>query len=169
MMQRPTCWHSRQTSAAPAVKALHRACAQLTKRPHQSQKDCCGLWLKQQRQSCLQVSRQAFSCIICFFDLVTRTTEVLYTLPCKLRPKSLKLMVINPCMCQAYLPCPVQMLVLPYHRPPCSIRFLCLLSVLSVCACSLCLLSRQLMFCNMYSKQMSTDSMFVARSRSADL
>jgi len=41
--------------------------------------------------------------------------------PCKFRPKSLKLMVINPCICQAYLPCPVQILVLSFQRPPCSI------------------------------------------------
>ena len=41
--------------------------------------------------------------------------------------------------CQAYLPCPVQMLVLPFHRLQ-----------------------------NIYSKQTSTDSVFVARSSSAD-
>jgi len=150
MTQRPTCWHIRQTSAARVVKALYRACAPLTKRPHQFQKVCCDLWLKGQRQSCLQVSRQAPSCIICFFDFVTRTTGVLCTLPSKLRAKSQKLMVINPFICQACLPCPVQMLALPFHEPPCSACFLCLLSALSYCACSLCLLSRQLMFCNMY-------------------
>ena len=101
MMQRPTCWPNRQTSAAPAVKALHSAYAPLRRHPYQSQMECCNLWLKWPRKSCLRLSRQAFSCIICFFDLVTRTTGVLYTLPCNLRQKSLKLMVINTCICQA--------------------------------------------------------------------